>query len=290
MKMQTCQIPSSRDGEKQSLRYVAGGKRFPLVVFLHTWSGSCEMEEPAWVELARERNWSLIQPDYRGPNVRPEACGSDLAQQDILDAVQWAKGEFSASADRVFLMGVSGGGHMAMLMAARHPKMWAAVSEWVGISDLRQWYFEHLRDGEPESYAQNIMACVGGAPGTTSADVQLRLRSPLGQLASAKDVPIDFNAGIHDGHTGSVPIHHTLDAFNEIAAAVGAAAVTAREIQQLGRRSNLADPLDSNRVEDAVYGRKIHLRRHAGKSRVTIFEGGHEGLPAAAFDWFDRHN
>ncbi len=290
MKMQTSEIPSSRDGEKQSLRYVAGGKRFPLVVFLHTWSGSYEMEEPAWVELARQRNWSLIQPDYRGPNVRPEACGSDLAQQDILDAVEWGKGELSASAERVFLMGVSGGGHMAMLMAARHPKMWKAVSEWVGISDLRQWYFEHLRDGEPESYAQYIMACVGGAPGTTLADVQLGLRSPLGQLAAAKDVPIDFNAGIHDGHTGSVPIHHSLDAFNEIAAAVGAAAVTAREIQQLGSRTNLAQPLDSDRVEDAVYGRKIHFRRYAGKSRVTIFEGGHEGLPAAAFDWFDRHN
>ncbi len=288
--MRTCQIPSSRDGERQSLRYLVGDKGFPLVVFLHTWSGSYEMEEPAWVELARQRRWSLVQPDYRGPNVRPEACGSDLAQQDILDAVQWGKSELSAAVDQVFLMGVSGGGHMAMLMAARYPKMWKAVSEWVGISSLRQWYFEHVRDGEPQSYAQNIISCVGGAPGTTSADVQLGLRSPLGQLAAAKDVAIDFNAGIHDGHTGSVPIHHTLDAFNEIAAAAGESGVTAREIERLGSRSGLAQAPASEQAEDPVYGRKLHFRRHAGRSRVTIFEGGHEGLPSAAFDWFDQHN
>ena len=286
--MRNVQIPSSCDGQLQSIRYIAGEKGAPLVVFLHIWSGDYTMNEPIWCELAQQRGWSLIQPDFRGPNIRPEACGSELAQQDILDAVEWAKAELTAGRERIFLMGVSGGGHMAMLMTARYPKVWDAVSEWVGISDLRQWYYEHLQDGEPQDYAKNVIASVGGVPGDSAIDIQLRLRSPLGQLAAAKDVPIDFNAGVHDGHSGSVPIHHTLDAFNEIAVAHGAPVVWAHEIEQLTTLRCLRDPLDCDRREDPLYGRKIHLRRLAGRSRVTIFEGGHEGLPVPTFSWFDR--
>jgi len=33
----------------------------------------------------------------------------------------------------------------------------------------------------------------------------------------------------------------------------------------------------------------IYLRRYAGPSRVTIFEGGHEGIAAAAIEWLDQH-
>src|SRR5579872_506562 len=146
--MPDIQIPSSRDGVLQSIRFTAGEPKAPLVVFLHQWSGDYTMDEPAWNELARQRGWSLIQPDFRGPNIRPEACGSELAQQDILDAVKWGKTELAGGPRRVFLTGISGGGHMTMLMAARYPMLWDAVSEWVGISDLRQWYCEHVRDGE----------------------------------------------------------------------------------------------------------------------------------------------
>ena len=32
-----------------------------------------------------------IAPDFRGPNIRPEACASKLAIQDVLDAVEYAK-------------------------------------------------------------------------------------------------------------------------------------------------------------------------------------------------------
>jgi hypothetical protein len=40
---------------------------------------------------------------------------------------------------------------------------------------------------------------------------------------------------------------------------------------------------------DESYGRGIHLRRMAGRSRVTIFEGGHEGIPEAAVAWLALH-
>jgi len=283
------EIPSSMDGTLQSIRYIEGAVGAPLLVFLHQWSGSFTMDEPEWNRRAQERQWTLIQPDFRGPNVRPEACGSELAQQDILDAIAWARTSLTWHPRRIFLAGVSGGGHMAMLMAAKYPIMWDAVSEWVGISDLRAWYSEHLRDGRPQRYAQNIAACVGGDSGSETFERECRLRSPLGQLAGARDLAIDFNAGVNDGHSGSVPIHHTLDAFNEVALANAVETVAQDEIRQLSERRSLQRARESDRVQDSEYGRKIHLRRTAGRSRVTIFEGGHEGLPEAAFGWFDRH-
>ena len=53
---------------------------------------------------------------------------------------------------------------------------------------------------------------------------EYRIRSPLGRLSSAAvaGVPIDLNAGIRDGHVGSVPIGHTLRAFDALAQANGA--------------------------------------------------------------------
>ena len=48
-------------------------------------------------------------------------------------------------------------------------------------------------------------------------------------------------------------------------------------------------PLTQDEEQDETYGRHIHLRRHAGNSRVTIFEGGHEGIVFPACEWLGRH-
>ncbi|MCP3695087.1 MAG: hypothetical protein GY917_23000 [Planctomycetaceae bacterium] len=97
-------------------------------------------------------------------------------------------------------------------------------------------------------------------------------------------------AGIHDGHTGSVPIRHSLQAFNLVAKAAGEMPITGQEMAQLGRRNGRLDkPRPSERVEDAIRGSEMCLRRMAGRSRVTILEGGDEGVAAAAVNWLERH-
>ena len=66
--------------------------------------------------------------------------------------------------------------------------------------------------------------------------------------------------------------------------------VSEQEIQQLSRANGrLENPQPSDQVEDTALGREIHLRRSAGKSRVTIFEGGHESIPKAAIAWLRQH-
>lgn len=259
----------------------------PLVVSLHSWSADFNQRNAAMEMLCNERGWLILFPNFRGPNNRPEACGSSLAQQDILDAFQWTQQHYRVDRQRVYLTGNSGGGHMTMLMAGRHPQVWTAASAWVGISDLAAWHERH-RDTQ---YGEMIRKVCEGEPGDSeSVDAQYRDRSPLTHLHLAASLPLDIAAGVHDGHKGSVPVRHSLDAFNVIAKANRVAVITEEEISQISLpEGRLQNPLPSDLITDDALGREIYLRRHAAQSRVTIFEGGHEGIAAAAIDWFEKH-
>lgn len=263
------------------------GEPVPLLVSLHTWSGNVEQRNLPLEQLADQRGWIYLFPHFRGPNSNPDACGSVKAQQDILDAVVWAQAKYPVDPKRIYLTGVSGGGYMTMLMVGCHPDIWSAASAWVGISDLAAWHERHAKS----RYGAMVRESCGGAPGDSEAvDRQYRERSPITHLHRAKDVPLEIAAGIHDGHKGSVPIRHSLEAFNAIARAAGATPVSEEEIVQLSRKDGRLDnPLPSDLVEDPTLGRKIYLRRRAGPVRVTIFEGGHEGIAAAAIAWLERH-
>ncbi|MBI1358176.1 MAG: prolyl oligopeptidase family serine peptidase [Acidobacteria bacterium] len=289
------QIPRA-DGSQQPAFVIlpAGfdpqGEKRPLVVSLHSWSGDYTQRQKELEEGTVERGWIYLFPDFRGANDDPDACGSEAAQQDILDAAAWAQREYPVDPDRVYLTGGSGGGHMTLLMAARHPEPWKAASAWVPISDLVAWYGKHAE----ERYGEMMRACTGGAPGDSpDVDEEYRKRSPLTWLAEAapKLPPLDIAAGVRDGHEGSVPIRHSLEAFNAIAKAVGGEPVTEEEIAELsaGPEARLASPKPSDQVEDAAFGRAIYLRREAGPARVTIFEGGHEAIAAGQLDWLARH-
>ncbi len=259
----------------------------PLVVSLHTWSGNVEQRNKPLEEAAEKRGWIYLFPNFRGANNHPDACGSKIAQQDILDALQYAKEKFRVDHARIYLTGVSGGGHMTMLMVGRHPEPWAAASAWVGISDLAAWHTKHSSG----KYGQMMRRCCGGSPEDSAVVAkQYTLRSPLTFLQRAKAVPVDIAAGIHDGHKGSVPIRHSLEAFNVLAKAAASPLISDREIEELSRvGGKLSHPKPSDQVTDKHFGRAIYLRRMAGPSRVSIFEGGHEGIAAAAIEWLARH-
>lgn len=257
----------------------------PLLVSLHTWSFDLEQRNEPLEAATLAQGWIYLSPNFRGPNNRPEAGGSALAQQDILDAVDWVSAHCPVDKQRIYLTGDSGGGHMTLLMVGRHPEPWAAASAWVPISDLREWERTH----HTGSYGKMIRQCCGGAPGDSdAADRAYTDRSPLTWLANAAGIPIDIGAGIHDGHTGSVPIRHSLLAFNVLAEANGGEAITAAEIESLSLPDGrLVDPQPSDQAEDPALGFDIHLRRTAGPARVTIYEAGHEGSVAATIAWFE---
>ncbi|MCA8993800.1 MAG: prolyl oligopeptidase family serine peptidase [Planctomycetaceae bacterium] len=289
-KLQETTINSSLNGTPQGVRFYRpqASEPRPLLVLLHTWSGDYRQDRSDWLQEAVDREWFYIQPDFRGPNNRPEACGSELARQDVIDALDWALKEFDVDHTRVYLAGVSGGGHMTMLMSGYAPNRFSAASAWVGISDLKAWYEFHAPDGKPAKYAQMISNSCGGAPGTSAdVDTQYVSRSPLTVLARATELPLDLNAGINDGHSGSVPISHTLLAYNAVVVARGETPIASTTIDELTKRRRVPAN-ESSEVVDETYEREIHFRRQSGPTRVTIFEGGHEARPHAACEWLAK--
>ncbi len=286
-------ITSSLDESKQPCYFILPkdydkdkSQRYPVLMALHTWSNSVEQKNTDWEAEAYKQGWIYVFPHFRGPNNHPQACGSKIAQQDILDALAYAKSAYRTDNRRIYLAGVSGGGHMTMLMVSRHPQYWTAASAWVGISDLSKWHRKHVKT----KYGMMMRASCGGAPGASDAvDKQYLERSPIHYLANSTRVPLDIATGIYDGHTGSVPISHSLEAFNMIAKATRQRLITTQEMQLLSTpNGRLTTPLASDKVTDQALGRAIYLRRYAALSRVTVFEGGHEGIAEAGVDWLAR--
>lgn len=293
--LQQAEVTSTLDQATQPVRYFAPENPespIPLLVVLHTWSG--DYRQTGFVEDCLQqsvsRGWALIHPQFRGPNIRPEAGGSDLAVQDILDAVDWISRQTRIDPRRVYLVGASGGGHMTLLMTGRHPERWAAASAWVPIADLAAWHAESV--ARKQRYSADVEKICGGVPGDSKKiDAEYRHRSPLTWLPHAKGVPLDIEAGIHDGHTGSVPVSHSLNAFNVLAVANGKPELQFADavIQTMVEQQRVPEPLAFQGESPAVRKHKILLQRSAGPARVTLFEGGHEGDMAAAIDWLADH-
>lgn len=290
------QVPSTYDGSLQPCYFWAPEKAktdsVPLVVGLHTWSGdyTSVTHYDTVLKYARAHGWAMVGPNFRGPNDHPEACGGDAAVQDIVDAVDFAKKQVKIDAKRVYIIGGSGGGHMTLLMAGRHPEIWAGCAAFCPITDIARWHADSLLDhpGRGKRYAQMMEGACGGAP--LEKPGEYRHRSPLTWLARAKDagVPVYIATGIHDGWAGSVPVGHAIRAFNALADAadrVGEADIAAIEAEQ-----QVPEALASGETSDPFYSKKmsIHLRRTSANARLTLFEGGHSGNFAAGLDFCSR--
>ena len=283
--------PSSADQSVQPAMFYAPSTRkpVPLVVALHTWSGNYKQKNHKSIERwCVKKGWAYIHPNFRGPNKRPEATGSDLVVADIASAVEHAKRTAQIDSSAIYLVGTSGGGYAALLMAGRHPEIWTGVSAWVPISDLKAWYHECEKAGR--KYFKDIAASCGGAPGDSpEVDAQYVKRSPLTYLKNAKGLTLHINAGIHDGHKGSVPVSHSLLAFNEVAE--NKDRISEDDIRFFVQKAKVPPNLKSN-ISDPSYGKKRPLfRRKSGNATVTIFKGGHELVASAAIAWIEKiHN
>ncbi|MEZ5357137.1 MAG: sialate O-acetylesterase, partial [Bryobacteraceae bacterium] len=284
-------IPNSLDNAPQQILLdvptTATGP-VPLLVHLHSWSAT--FDKSSEIDVARaeakRRSWAFLSPDFRGPNDKPAACGSELAIQDVHDAVAEARRRTQIDDRRIYLLGGSGGGYMTLVMAARAPQLWAAASAWVPISDLAAWY--HFSKSKDARYWKMLEGCFGGAPPSGLATQQYRRRSPLFFLSDARGLPLDINTGIHDGHTGSVPVDHSLRAFNALAPP--ALRIAEKDIQTIVREEKVPAhlaPLAG--VEKEARKQPVLLRRTAGKVRLTVFEGGHETDFAAGIAWLETH-
>lgn len=276
---------SSADGTMQPAMWLPsrGSEPVPLLVGLHAWSSSySDKNSQVFAGECARRGWAMIYPNFRGQNSTPQACGSDFVVADILSAVDFARGQAKIDDRRIYLLGGSGGGHCSLLMAGRAPHVWAGVSAWVPIVDIKAWYYESLARGN--RYAGMIASSCGGEPADgTPAEAEAGKRSPLAHLHNAAGLLLDINAGITDGHTGSVPVSHSLRAFNVLASP--ADRLSDEQIAHFVEKKAVPVGLEFDGVDEAYGEKRVLFRRRSGTVRVTIFQGGHEMIATAGFAW-----
>ena len=193
MHMREIWIPSSLDGTMQPSLFMSAesGKKRPLLVGLHTWSYDRFNQEKRLVPWARDNDFHLILPEFRGPNLdsNPQctlACASEYAMRDIRDAVDYAVKHENADPEHVFLYGESGGGHMALMMAGYCPEYFAAIAAFVPITDLKKWADYR------EPYRNHVLACC------SHDEKEMAKRSPMSYIDSIARANVKIFHGKYD--------------------------------------------------------------------------------------------
>jgi dienelactone hydrolase len=260
----------------------------PLLVGLHSWSENYTQDESViYAEWCIANDWVFIHPNFRGPNTKPQATGSELVIGDVLSAIDYAKANARVDESRVYAVGWSGGGYLGLLLAGRAPEIWAGVSAWVPISDLNAWYEESKRLGT--KYVSHIVASCGGSPtGDSPAAEECRKRSALTYLERARGVAIDINHGINDGRNNNdpVPISQSLRAFNLLATPRDR--LSEDEIAYFTREAQVPPNLRGDVSDPSYGGLKILFRRQSGSTRLTVFDGAHDKNTEAAVRWLNQ--
>jgi len=278
---QLVNIKSSEDSRLQKAYTLPSAEKSPLLVSLHTWSGDFSQADPL-AELALKYGWNYIHPDFRGPNRSNNSCLSPLVITDIDDAIEYAINNYDVDVENIYVVGVSGGGYVALgsYLKTRH-KIKAFLS-WVPISDLSAWYNESLALSN-DKYAKDILACTSNGSDIINEKSAIN-RSPLyWEIPFKNQSNLEIFAGINDGHAnqGSVPISHSLLFFNHLVSKQGME-------NRLIEHSTIIDLLTRNSKVNPNYkkigGRGIFYQNVTPKVSITIFDGRHEMLSEYTFD------
>ncbi|WP_215239095.1 SGNH/GDSL hydrolase family protein [Dyadobacter helix] len=274
-------IRSTIDGSEQPAYFYAAtsaGPR-PLVISLHTWSGDFAQKDTV-VNFCIRKGYNYIHPNFRGPNNKPEACGSDLVVSDIDDAISWAQANSQTDPENIHVIGVSGGGYATVLTYMRSKHKIRSFSAYAGIYNLVDWYHESL--GRKAKYAGDIAAATSGNRDEINIE-NAKKRSPFftaKPVTDRQNSTLAIYCGIHDGYTGSVPISQSFNMYNKLVSDFNPAAPFARVPQEYINLMIRERTMPGGGDQGKILGRKIIYKNHyQDKISLTVFEGGHEMPP-----------
>lgn len=201
-------VKSTLDSSMQpSLFYKSKtNEKRPLLVGLHTWSYDRFNQINNMLPYAQKYDFNLLLPEFRGNNLKTnpictQACGSDYAKNDIKDAIDYVIANENVDSENVFLLGLSGGGHMSLLMAGFCPEYFKAIGAYVPITDLEKWTRQN------KDYCEHVLACC-----SNSID-EMKKRSPLSYVEKIAKSNLKIFHGKFDS---VVPVSHSLELYNEV--------------------------------------------------------------------------
>ncbi len=290
-RIEDVRLRSTADGTEQPSLWLAPGDQrpAPLLVVLHSWSsGYLQHSNIPFGMWADGTGWAMVAPDFRGVNAGPQATGSDLAVQDVIDAVDFAIEQGGVDRDRVFVIGYSGGGMMSLLVAGRHSDRFAGAVSWVPVYDLVDWY-AYVRSNNPQAaYDEQIFASCGGDPTSgPEARRSCQHRSPAAHVhgAAEANVPVYIGHGVSDG---IVPPDYGVRAFNDLAepahrlgGAVGEAL----------RRNIVPDDISGSVTAETYFQAgdpEVFLARASGPVTLVLFDGAHDMVYNPGLAWAHR--
>jgi pimeloyl-ACP methyl ester carboxylesterase len=233
---------------------------------------------------AQENGWAVIAPQFRGVNDDPEAIGSDLAVQDVADAIDYATAQDGVDARRVFAVGYSGGGMMALLMAGRHPDKVAAVAAWGPPYDLVDFYRESRRAGR--HYYWDLWRGCGGNPlEEDEAREECLRRSPASYLDTARrhEVAVFIGTGIRDSLLSP---SHGARAFNDLADP--ADRLSDEQVEEIGR-GRIPGDIDEPLASETFFGEhdpEPVFARQSAAVWIVFFRSDHDMAYQATLRWF----
>ena len=162
-KLKTVKITSSLDGAVQNAYYYRthSNEKRPLIVMLHTWCGTYkslhEANSPIPPQQVFTLDWNYIQPDFRGKNDHPDACGSEKTVRDIDQAIDYAVSQGNVDTNKIYIVGASGGAYQGLVYFMKSKKQVAGYELWVPVSDLIAFYYQGM--SQRHSYDGDILKC-----------------------------------------------------------------------------------------------------------------------------------
>ena len=249
----------------------------PLVVRLHNWGSTYNNYDVLISDKAAEFDWNYIHPNFQGPNNHPDSCASDKAVSDIDHAIEYAISQGNVDKSKIYILGVSGGGHAGLSHFFKSDYKINTYMVWVPITNIEDWYYESL--GRGNHYHKDIWAITQSNDTLNVEDARRRspifMNTPKDKL---KETKLKIYAGVHDGYTGEVPMTHSLKFYNKLAKEFGEEEISQEEILYLLEKRR------GKEIEGKIGDRDIHLHKSFKNVEVTIFEGSHEVLGKYAME------
>lgn len=262
----------------------------PLVVRLHAWSSDYSRVDGV-AQQCIDNNFNYIHPDFRGPNNRPEACGSPLVVPDIEDAIDYAIRNANVDTASIHIVGGSDGGFATLLCYMKIRHRIKTFTAWASITNLVDYYYECAgRRGKYGKYMDDLKQVTSGLPKDGFEpyfdQAEAVKRSPVlmdTPVALRENSKLFIYAGIHDGCLGGdVPFTHSLKFFNKVVSDLDCIdqeiLFSSDEMLRLTDWQTTGDPVHKEHLEVLLQ------RRYQDKIQLILFEGGHEMIPDQVLD------